>query len=83
MKKVRIFVSLHAKERILQRLGCRNDKVKKIAEKAWRSRQWPKFMNDLKEPDENVIYRFIFGLVFVFQYIPEKRIAKLITAYRK
>lgn len=67
-RDVRVYVTRHGYDRILERIGCHPRKVIKVARKAWLGpvpdsrRVWQK-MRD--HPD--VVYRELMGYIFVFR----------------
>ena len=84
---MQVQVSWHARDRILERLRCRKDKVQKVAIKAWNSKE--KIQEDyIKRRMYNgyvgMEYRLFCGLVFVFkrcEFISNKKpYIKLLTA---
>lgn len=83
-------VTTHAEERIVQRIGCKKDKIAKLVMKAWSSQE------KISEVFENrreygrpgqkgIFYKQFMGYVFVFQvqYIQshDYHRKKLITVY--
>ena len=69
-------LTTHALERLKKRLLCKEIKYQKIIGKAWKSEQsLPKIPRE-----ENNIYRFYLGYIWVFNKAERGRI-KLITVY--
>lgn len=67
-----IFITNHAEERILLRIKCSQDKVKKIAKKAWYSKE--KIRQEFiynkvyyRPNDMHTVYRLFLGHIFVFR----------------
>lgn len=76
-----IYLTDHAKERLEERVGCRADKMEKLAKKAWASKEVCKGLNRKAYNHEKIgdkaLFRFFCGYYFVF--ILERGLAKLIT----
>lgn len=67
-----IFITNHAEERILLRINCSKDKVKKIAKKAWCSKEKIRqvFIHNkmyYRPNDMHTVYRLFMGHIFVFR----------------
>lgn len=70
---MKVVVTHHAKKRMLERIRCREDKVLKIAFKAWNSKDVP--LNGYTKSDlcprykkENETFKYFLGRVFVFNH---------------
>lgn len=75
-----ITITSHARERIKQRLGTRDDKLQRLAWKAWRSIEINNRKLDKAEYKNNEFEcRFLMGYVFVFRKSKEYKL--LITVY--
>ena len=68
---MKIIVTKHAKERILKRIQCNENKVLKIVKKAWHSKDKP--VAGYKKSDmvprykkEGLVFKYFLGKVFVF-----------------
>lgn len=69
---MQVQISWHGRDRILERLRCRKDKIEKVANKAWRSKE--NIREDFLKRrmfngyvGEDIEYRLFCGLVFVFK----------------
>ena len=79
-----IVITEHAKERMIERLGCKDSKLQKIARKAWLSNE----KCSLREIANSKFhskgrvgithYRKLMGMIYVFHTPPSRRI-NLIT----
>lgn len=75
MLEVSILVSDHAKERMRERIGCKEAKLFKIAQKAWRSTE-KLDMREVSNAQRYVagktdsFYRKFMGMIYVFRSTP-------------
>lgn len=77
-----IHLTRHATTRLQERLRCSPGKVRKLAEKAWKSEETSKLLRyELrnKGPEDGIEYRAFLGYVWVFKATEKGPL--LITAY--
>lgn len=62
-------ITAHAEERMLQRFGCNKTKIKKVAVKAWYSKEQVRecWIERKKATHKRCIYKYFCGYIFVFK----------------
>jgi hypothetical protein len=80
---MKIIITNHARDRILQRVGCRKEKVEKVTKKAYNSKEKIRegFLNKREfNGYKGSEWRMFQGCVFVF--VQEKEQAILVTCLK-
>lgn len=63
-----VTISHHARERLMERLGCHEDKVIKVVTKAWRSKESTALLAKrvYMRPEPGHVMRSFMGCLFIF-----------------
>lgn len=73
-------ISGHAERQVLRRYVCRPDKIEKVVEKAWRSKETSKRMRRKAARERHRKFRLFSGCIYVFAQDKER--ITLVTVIR-
>jgi ribosomal protein L27 len=73
---MKIIITAHARDRVIERIGCREHKVEKVVHKAYRSKEKIRKLFLVKRKFngyDNTIYRMFQGCVFCFEKCKDEK----------
>ena len=77
---LKIIISRHARKRLAERSNVSPQKYQKFAEKAWRSKENPRYLKLKKHKrSDKTKLRFFMGYLFIFNLSDSKKTLLLVT----